>query len=102
MVKTNGGDLISNKTKYRSVLNDIWVSMPTQAILQNTTFNMKITNEQGRAGYEWCRYLNLSIQSKDAKNTMKEIVNMVRLNGYSIHITIRLGNGERIQFRLNH
>ena len=42
---------ISINTSYRSVLVDIWKSMPSQKILQTTTFNFKLTNENGKKGY---------------------------------------------------
>ena len=86
----DGEKIISNKLKYMPILNDIWCSMPTQKILQTTTFNMKLTNENGLCGYNWCPKLNLSIQYKDANHTMKEILNMIKVNNYSITITIRL------------
>jgi hypothetical protein len=97
----NGEDIISNKTKYRSILDDIWVSMPTQKILQTTTFNMKLTNENGFDGYKLCSKLNLCIQNKDAKYTMREILNMIKVNNYSIKITIQLETNAIIKFKLN-
>lgn len=39
-------EIISKKSHYKSVLVDIWKSMPTQKILQTTTFNFKLTNEK--------------------------------------------------------
>jgi hypothetical protein len=96
----NGEKIISNKSKYRSILNDIWVSMPTQKILQTTTYNMKLTNEKGLDGYDWCEKLNLSIQNKDASLSMKEILNMIKVNNYSIKITIQLKTNI-IKFKLN-
>lgn len=95
----NKEEIISNKTKYKSILIDIWKSIPTQRILQTTTFNMKLTNECGRNGYSWSPELNLSIQSKDAKNTMKEILHMVKLNNYSIQISIELLTGQIINYK---
>ena len=97
----NGEDVISNKSKYRSILDDIWFSMPAQKILQTTTFNMKLTNENGLDGYKWLPKLNLSIQSKDAKYTMKEILNMIKVNNYSIKITIQLETNAIIKFKFN-
>ena len=96
-----GDELISNKTKYRSILDDIWRSMATQKILQTTTFNMKLTNENGIDGYKWCKFLHLSIQGKDAKNTMKEIVNMIKINNYYCKISIKLETGNIIHFKMN-
>ena len=94
----NEKEIISVKTSYQSILNDIWGSMPTQKILQNTTFNMKLTNENGLNGYNWHPKLNLSIQGKTSNMCMKEILNMIRLNNYSMNITIQLQTGKIIRF----
>jgi hypothetical protein len=98
----NGEEIISNKTKYQSILKDIWKSMPTQKILQTTDFNMKLTEEDGIDGYNWSPELKLSIQNKDAKHTMKEILNMIKVNNYSIKISIRLGTGQIIKYKFNY
>ena len=97
----NGEEIISNKTKYAAVLKDIWKSMPTQKILQTTEFNMKLTEEHGIDGYNWCPELKLSIQNKDAKHTMKEILNMIKVNNYSIKISITLVTGQIIKYKFN-
>lgn len=60
-------EVISNATQYRSILVDIWKSMPTQRILQNTTINFKLSNENGEKGYMWCSDIHMSFQSKDAR-----------------------------------
>jgi uncharacterized protein YjfI (DUF2170 family) len=44
----NNEELISNKNKYNSILIDIYKSMPTQKIVQNTNMNIKLTNENGK------------------------------------------------------
>lgn len=97
----NGEELISNKTKYNAILIDVWKSMPTQKILQKTTFNMKLTNQYGLNGYKWCPELKLSIQHKDSKYTMKEVLNMVKLNNYTILIVLRLATGQIIKYKYN-
>jgi hypothetical protein len=96
-----GDTVISNRLKYIRILENIWQSMPTQKILQTTTFNMKLTNENYLLGYKWYPSLKLSIQSKDARSTMNEIVNMVKQNGYSMNITIQLETNQIIKFKLN-
>ncbi len=97
----NREEIISMKLRYRSILDDIWMSMPTQKILQTTTFNMKLTDENGLDGYNWFPALNLSIQNKDATYTMKEIINMIKVNNYSIKIAIQLETNIIIKFKLN-
>ena len=54
--------------------------MPTQKILQETTFNFKLSNENGYNGYLWCEDINMSFQNKDAKNTIIEILKMIKVN----------------------
>jgi len=97
----NGKEIISEKTGYQPILNDIWHSMTTQKILQTSTFNIKTTNENGLKGYNWHPKLNLSIQGKNANMCMKEIINMMKVNNYSINITIRLETEKIIKFKLN-
>ena len=81
---------ISTNTSYRSVLVDIWKSMPTQKILQTTTFNFKLTNEIGEKGYKWCDDIHMSFQNKDARGTLKEILNMVQVNKLTIELSLEL------------
>lgn len=97
----NGEEIISEKRKYRSVLDDIWKSMPTQKILQTTTFNMKLTDEKGVHGYNWCPTLHMSIQGKDSNNSMKEIIHMIKVNKYSMKISIQLETGKIVLFKIN-
>ena len=91
---------ISTNTSYRSVLVDIWKSMPTQKILQTTTFNLKSTIENGENSYKWCDDIQMSFQNKDAKGTLKEILNMVKVNNFSINLTIKLKTGRIIHFKI--
>ena len=97
----NGDEIISVRKKYRSILNDIWKNMPTQKILQTTTFNMKLSNEEGKNGYSWCEDIKMSVQGKDACKTMKEIISMINLNNYSIIISIQLENRRIVIFKKN-
>jgi hypothetical protein len=91
---------ISTNTSYRSVLVDIWKSMPTQQILQTTTFNFKLTNEIGEKGYKWCDDIRMSFQNKDAKGTLKEILNMVKVNKFTIELSIELETGRIVHFKI--
>jgi hypothetical protein len=96
----NEDETISTKVTYRSILIDIWKSMPTQKIFQNTTFNFKLSNENGLKGYNWSPEINMSFQNKDSKNTIKEIINMVKINKYNINICIRLESNKTIWFKI--
>ena len=96
----NNDIIISNQRRYRSILNDIWKTMPAQKILQNTTFNIKLTDEKGYKGYDWNDDLKMSIQGREANLVLKEIINMIKLNNYSLEILITLKEGEVIYFNI--
>jgi hypothetical protein len=74
--------------------------MPAQRILQNTTFNFKLTNEGGDDGYNWCRHINMSFQDKDSEGALKEIINMVKVNKMSINLSIKLQTGRIVHFKI--
>ena len=61
---------------------------------------MKSTNENEEKGYSWCDDIQMSFQNKDAKGTLKEILNMVRVNNFSINLTIKLKTGRIIHFKI--
>jgi hypothetical protein len=89
IITDDNNNIISNNSKYYfTILLDIYKSIPASVILQNTTFNIKLTNKNGINGYNWKPEINMSIQHKDAKGTLKEIINMVKINNYKIHIDI--------------
>ncbi len=100
LIKRGEEILPINRKSYRSVLVNIWKSMPAQRILQNTTFNFKLTNESGEDGYKWCRHINMSFQNKDATGTLKEILNMVRVNNLTIELSIKLQTGRIVHFKI--
>jgi hypothetical protein len=93
--------VVSDKKKYRQILVDIWKSMPTQLILQNTSFNFKLTDEKGEKGFKWCNEINMSFLGKDASGSIKEIINMIHLNKYKIDISIKSGEGMVYHFKID-
>ena len=98
---TKEEETISTKTSYRSVLVDIWKSMPTQKLLQTTTFNFKLTNENGEKGYKWCDDIHMSFQNKDTRGTLKEILHMVKVNKLTIKLlSIKLETGKIVHLKI--
>jgi hypothetical protein len=93
------GEIISNSNKYFRILIDIYKSLSASFILQNTTFNIKLTNENGNKGYKWCPEINMSVQGKDANDTLKEIIKMINFNNYKIDIEIELFNGNKLNYK---
>mgnify|MGYP007025666972 CR=1 FL=1 len=96
----NEEETISTTNSYRAVLLDIWKIMPSQKILQTTTFNFKLTNENGEKGYKWCDDIHMSFQNKDARGTLKEILNMVKVNKLTIKLSIKLEIGKIVHFKI--
>ena len=92
--------IVSTKDKYQSILIDLWSTMLPQKILQNTTFNFKLTKEIGEKGFNWEPRINMSFQSKNADGTMKEIIKMIRINKYSFDISIQLEDTTIIHFKI--
>ena len=99
IIKKEGAKISTNKS-YRSVLVDVWKSMPTQKILQTTSFNFKLTKEIGEKGYRWCDDIKMSFQDKSAAGTLKEILNMVKVNKLTLDLSIKLETGRIVHFKM--
>ena len=93
-------EIISTKKSYRGVLIDILKSMPAQQILQTSKFNFKLTNENGEKGYNWCNDINMSFQDKEALETLKEILHMIKVNNLTINLCIKLETGRIVYFKI--
>lgn len=89
-------EIISTNKKYICVLIDIWKTMPTQKILQTTTFRFREAHANCVKGYNWCDEIRMSFENKDVKETLKELLHMVKVNNYSINLTVKLESGEII------
>ena len=81
-------------------MKDIWKIMPVTRLFQTTKFNFKLTNENGVKGYKWNKELKLSFQNKDSIGTLKEIINMIKVNRLSIEISIKLKNNSLVNFKM--
>jgi len=92
------GGIVSDNKKFRGILVDIWKTMEKQDILDNTTFKFKSGNKRGLKGYKWFEPINMSFQNKDSNKTLKEILNMVKVNNFAIDLSITLKTGEVIHF----
>lgn len=101
VIKNRKGDIVSDdKNKYRPLLIDIWSSTPLTLFRLNTSFKLRFIKEEAVTdGFNWCPEIKCSFQSKDSKGTIIEILNMVRLNEFTIDINIRLKNGEEVKYK---
>ena len=90
IISTNTDKLPALKC-FQLVLLDIWKSIPTQKFFQTTTFNYKLTNENGVDGYKWYPEINMSVQNTvNTLGTLNEIINMIKINKMSIILSIFL------------
>ena len=56
--------------------------------------------KKAKKGYNWCDDINMSFQSKDATGTLKEIVNMVKVNKLTFDLSIKLETGRIVHFKI--
>ena len=91
-------EIITTKKRYISILIDIWKTMPKQKILQTSTFKFILATERCPKDYCWCDDINMSFETNEVKEIFKEILNMVKVNNYSINLTIKLETGKIIHF----
>jgi len=95
----NGDKILSTSKSYASVLRNILLHIPIETILETTKFNMTQANVSDK-GYRWWPELQLSVQYRDAKDTLKESIRMCKLNHFTFRISIRLESGNLICFKL--
>lgn len=89
-------NIISTNTTYGAIIKKIYIFMPIEKIPLKATF-IKIGNIEGRGSY--IPKLNMTIAGNDANTTIKEIINLIELNNYSININIKLKNGANIHYK---
>jgi hypothetical protein len=94
-------EIVSRSKKYRRILIDTWKTMRPEQIRDTSTFNFKLTNENGTNGYNWCSDINMSFQNKDTNHTLDEIVDMVKVNRMSLDISIKLKNGKLVYLKID-
>ncbi len=84
------------KLKYRPILIHIYKymldNMKINDMMKKISFNMKREKMYGDNGYTWDDDIGMSMQSKDANLTLREIIDMIQLNGLKFKIMIKLEN----------
>jgi len=101
IVSNDKNIVITEKIKFRSILLDIWKTLPIQKILQTSTFNFKFSKENGLNGYYYNDDIKISFQNKDANGTFTEIIKQIKENQYKIYIKILLQNNNIIEFKID-
>jgi hypothetical protein len=85
--------------KFAGGMRKIYSSMDFDAIQDNTTFNIT-TEKRNTEGYHYHPALGFSYQSKDTKGTLREIIQMCRVQNYSLEMKIQLKDGRIVLFRM--
>lgn len=100
IIKELNNNVISyNQQNWFQILIDIYKSIPATLILQTSSFNIKLTNENGIKGYRWCPEINMSIQCKNTNETYKEIMKIIIIKNYKIDIGITLLNNYSVNYK---
>ena len=86
-------------TKFAGAMRKTYATMPVNKILENTTMNIT-TEERNTEGYRHHPALGFSYQSKDTKGTLREIIQMCRVQNYSLELKIQLKDGRIVLFRM--
>ena len=93
------GKKLNKCTKYKKLLHEVYKSTSKEIILQNATLNVS-EEEIYEKGFTHVTKLGLSIQGADARRTLKEICNIVKITGCNLKMKIRLNNGDIVCFML--
>ena len=81
------------------ILIDVWKTMSIERVIQTTKFTFSLKDESENNMLVWYEEINMYVATKDANNTFKELLNKIKINNYSIKISIKLKEGRVIQFK---
>ena len=95
----NNEEIVSKKTTYMGLLIDVWKTMSIERVIQTTKCKFSLKDENENNMLVWYEEINMYVATKDANNTFKELLNMIKINNYSIIISIKLKEGRVIQFK---
>ena len=98
----NDSASISKKTTLVTVLWDILNSMTREQVIATTNLNyiLNRNEDNGNGDYYWSRLLKMSFYCYINDNDiMKEILHMVKINNYTINLSIILNNGKIVNFK---
>ena len=95
--RINNFDIYKFNLSYKGVLKILYGMIPKETIVEHTKFNIKKYKFNDN-GYKWDEDLGLSIQGKDAKHTLAEIVMFTEIQKFNMYIMIELENEEIIEY----
>ncbi len=90
-------DIDIDARKYKKLLIYLYSNTDIATILQNTALNIS-RQERYNKGFEYYKQLGISIQGADARRTLREIINIIKIKKYSMGLKIKLKDDEIIHF----
>lgn len=90
-------NIVYDIKKYKKLLINLYSTTDIETILQNTILNIS-QQEIYDKGFEYYNKLGISIQGVDARRTLKEIINIVKIKHCRMDLTIKLKNDEVVRF----
>ena len=91
--KINGVN--NNIKKYKKLLINLYSTTDMETILQNTILNIS-QQEIYDKGFEYYANLGVSIQGADARRTLKEIINIIKIKNDNMELKIKLKNDNEV------
>jgi len=94
-------DEIIKSPSYYKILKLIWKEIPANIIIQHTIFNFKLSMDsiKGDESYVWNDDIKLAFQTRNVNHAFKEIVNMCKINKFTIELKIKLKNNDIILYK---
>ena len=90
----------THNVKLIEILTFIYTQMSTNKILQQTLLDFKLEKIDGKDGYKWNENVKMSIKSSSHILCLRELVNMIKFNKYTLSIKIKLSDNNQIETRL--
>lgn len=84
--------------KYKKLLLIIYQNIDKNIIIKHSTLNISC-DELYEKGFEYYDNIGLSIQGADSKRTLKEIINICKIQKYNLELKIKLQNNEIVNFK---
>lgn len=85
--------------KYMKLLVFIYSTIDKETIVQHSILNV-VQAEIRVRGFIYYNQWEVSIQGADARKTLKEIINIVKVKSYQLELKIKLKTGELVGFHI--
>jgi len=92
-------EIPANYPHIRCLIN-LYTKFPKSFILSKTKLKVSLKKENyNNIGFIYYPEIEMSIDDKDTNESLKEIMNMIRINNFKIELGIVLSNGDNIYYK---